>query len=623
MTITNYLTEFSSSPAISSSSSSSSMSSSATAPSSTTSLYESLILQSSHSSSLLSNSDTSSTPSFSSYQNRNQNALQRRAQQLRRWREIEELEQQNKGLPGQKPRTPTKIHFSPITLFLSACAQKDFDECERLLKLKDLKDAGGVDVPNCDGLTALHQACIDDNEQTVRWLLNKSANINCKDNEGWTPLHASANCGNHNIVRILINNLGCDLFALNCDNELACDVCETKECEDLIRSQMNKIVNIDNKKLVFAKFKALEGRSKTDAAKNEMNATEEDANEEMYRGLRQQELKAIEQDIQKWIDNENSIDIKSEIERTKDPISGASIMHVCAAKGYNYCLERLLQTFAKKIEIDSFRDCDGYTALHAAAFWRQPETFETLLKFGANPDILTEKTSDNIISSSVLELCKNDPKFIELIEVTKEKEKIAKESETQRKIFAKRQRETRRSTQGVKKEDLEKALKLMEFSQNSNSDATEKEQVSLDNENLDLVDENVTKSIDDNETVRVTIKLPSNPSLPFKVDSTNKFESDNHNENTTNNSSDSVSSSTSPQSTSPSVTMKISSTNPTEFARRRRIKRRATGIEDDSGHVLSPEIQSDLNSPLVDENIDAAFDVVLSVSVFHDYHYSI
>lgn len=191
---------------------------------------------------------------------------------------------------------------------------------------------------------------------------------------------------------------------------------------------------------------------------------EEDEENEVFRNLRQSELKSIDSDVSKWIEMDGEIEIKSEFERTRDPLSGATILHVCAAKGYNDILNRLLSTFGGQIDLDSFRDCDGYTALHAAAFWKQPDTFETLLKFGANPELLTEKTSENIISSSVLELCKNDPKFVQLIEVNKEKEKIAKESETQRKIFAKRQRTNRRSTQGVNKEDLEKALKMMEIS---------------------------------------------------------------------------------------------------------------------------------------------------------------
>lgn len=161
MTITAPLTASSSSP---------STAPSATASSSSSSSY-----------------DSSNFDLINSYQNRNQNAIQRRHQQLLRWREIE----QNEANPA-KPRSQTKVCFSPTTLFLSACAQNDIDECERLLKLRELRDEGGVNVTNCDGLTALHQACIDDNDTMVQWLLVHNADINCKDNEGWTPLHASA-----------------------------------------------------------------------------------------------------------------------------------------------------------------------------------------------------------------------------------------------------------------------------------------------------------------------------------------------------------------------------------------------------------------------------------------------
>lgn len=257
-------------------------------------------------------------------------------------------------------------------------------------------------------------------------------------------------CGNTNIVKILISNRKCDIFSLNCDNELACDVCESNECENMIRKRMNELMPADI------------SHHRTNSSIQPDDDDDDDENQ-AFKDLRQSELKSIERDVEKWISQKETVDIKSEVERTRDALSGASILHVCAAKGYNKVLNQMLTTFASTIDLDSFRDCDGYTALHAAAFWKQPETFETLLKFGANPEILTAKTSENIISSSVLELCKNDPKFVQMIEVNKEKEKIAKESETQRKIYAKRQRENRRSTQGVKKEDLETALKIMEI----------------------------------------------------------------------------------------------------------------------------------------------------------------
>lgn len=39
------------------------------------------------------------------------------------------------------------------------------------------------------------QACIDDNLEMVEFLVEQGADINRQDNEGWTPLHATASCG--------------------------------------------------------------------------------------------------------------------------------------------------------------------------------------------------------------------------------------------------------------------------------------------------------------------------------------------------------------------------------------------------------------------------------------------
>lgn len=39
------------------------------------------------------------------------------------------------------------------------------------------------------------QACIDDNLDMVQFLVERKADIDACDNEGWTALHATTSCG--------------------------------------------------------------------------------------------------------------------------------------------------------------------------------------------------------------------------------------------------------------------------------------------------------------------------------------------------------------------------------------------------------------------------------------------
>ncbi len=99
-------------------------------------------------------------------QNRGQNALQRRAQQLKRYYENEnsnESLKDNEVLSQSSKTTTTKVSFSLGTLFLVSVQQNDFEECERLLATNE----SDINVTTGDGLTALHQMAIDDNQPMV------------------------------------------------------------------------------------------------------------------------------------------------------------------------------------------------------------------------------------------------------------------------------------------------------------------------------------------------------------------------------------------------------------------------------------------------------------------------
>ncbi|CAG9822336.1 unnamed protein product [Phaedon cochleariae] len=65
----------------------------------------------------------------------------------------------------------------------------------------------------------------------VEFLVDHGADVNRGDNEGWTPLHATASCGFLSIAKYLIERGG-DVAAVNNDGELALDIAECGRMEE-------------------------------------------------------------------------------------------------------------------------------------------------------------------------------------------------------------------------------------------------------------------------------------------------------------------------------------------------------------------------------------------------------
>jgi len=256
-----------------------------------------------------------------------QKAGRRRAEQIKRWRE------NSKNDTGSKKKRIPKIRFSNNIILLDAAARNDVDEVRKLL-------LSGVD-PNQgddDGLTALHQSCIDDFEDVVRLLIENGADVNAKDTESWTPLHAAATCGHKNICKILIDN-GANILAVNADQSISFDICEeNSECIYYLQNEMRKR-NITQKDIENAR-KAEEMKILADVAK-----------------------------ITEMSDDVNVLDS-----------DGATLLHLAASNGYVDLARRLL---GEAISINA-QDNDGWTPLHAAACWMQPEIIALLSRV---PDI--------------------------------------------------------------------------------------------------------------------------------------------------------------------------------------------------------------------------------------------
>ncbi|XP_033242920.1 protein phosphatase 1 regulatory subunit 12A isoform X6 [Drosophila miranda] len=262
---------------------------------------------------------------------RNNSAMMKRAEQLKRWEESDT----NRAAPT--PRPGRRIKFSSGCVYLAACLSGEKDEVMQLL------DQGAdINTANVDGLTALHQACIDDSLPMVEFLVKRGADINRQDNEGWTPLHATASCGFVSIARYLVEN-GADVAAVNSDGDLALDLAIDVPHTDMIE-YMEKIVQ-------------------------ELNIDVEQA--------RKAEEETMLSDAERWLTSDTA-----EVDRPH-PKTGATALHVAAAKGYTNVLSLLLEG---RGNVDR-QDNDGWTPLHAAAHWGQQETSRMLVEALADMDI--------------------------------------------------------------------------------------------------------------------------------------------------------------------------------------------------------------------------------------------
>ncbi|XP_074078485.1 protein phosphatase 1 regulatory subunit 12B isoform X6 [Macrotis lagotis] len=310
---------------------------------------------------------------------RAESARVRRAEQLRRWRgsqtEQESAERRGSGreLPSSRRGGP-RVRFEDGAVFLAACSSGDTDEVKRLL-------ARGADINtvNVDGLTALHQACIDENLDMVKFLVENRANVNQQDNEGWTPLHAAASCGYLNIAEYFINH-GASVAAVNSEGEVPSDLAEEAAMKDLLLEQVKKQgVDLEQS--------------------------------------RKEEEQQMLQDARQWLNS-------GKIEDVRQARSGATALHVAAAKGYSEVLRLLIQAGYEL----NVQDHDGWTPLHAAAHWGVKEACSILAEALCDMDIR------NKLGQTPFDVA--DEGLVEHLEMLQKKQNVLRsEKETRNKLI--------------------------------------------------------------------------------------------------------------------------------------------------------------------------------------------
>ncbi|XP_076783824.1 protein phosphatase 1 regulatory subunit 12C isoform X2 [Arvicanthis niloticus] len=275
-------------------------------------------------------------------------ARERRQEQLRQWGARAGAD------PGPGERRTRTVRFERAAEFLAACAGGDLDEARLMLRAADLGAGSGaasdpavpsparavLDSTNADGISALHQACIDENLEVVRFLVEQGATVNQADNEGWTPLHVAASCGYLDIARYLLSH-GANIAAVNSDGDLPLDLAESDAMEGLLKAEITRR-GVD-----------------VEAAKR--------AEEEL-----------LLRDTRCWLNG-------GAMPEARHPRTGASALHVAAAKGYIEVMRLLLQAGYDT----ELRDGDGWTPLHAAAHWGVEDACRLLAEHGGGMDSLT------------------------------------------------------------------------------------------------------------------------------------------------------------------------------------------------------------------------------------------
>ncbi|XP_076470396.1 uncharacterized protein LOC143300534 isoform X2 [Babylonia areolata] len=282
-------------------------------------------------------------------QERLKHARKRRAQQMKKWTQYErQLEKENTKKKKNQDKQPlprrTKksnrgnVKFTPNIALLEAAARNDLNEVKILLE-------SGVspDVTNEDGLTALHQCCIDDSEEMMKLLLDYNANVNACDSEMWTPLHAAATCGHMMLCKYLIDR-GAELLAVNADGNMPYDICEDEITLDHIETEMAKR-GITQEQIDVTRL----------ATEHKMLA-----------------------DVKKYASTGGDLEMVDHL--------GASLLHIAAANGYFEVAEFLLDNH---VSVDK-RDNESWQPIHAAAYWAQQEILELLVENGADLDSKTK-----------------------------------------------------------------------------------------------------------------------------------------------------------------------------------------------------------------------------------------
>ncbi|XP_068789647.1 protein phosphatase 1 regulatory subunit 16A [Struthio camelus] len=320
-----------------------------------------------------------------STQERLKHAQKRRTQQLKKWAQFEK-EAQGKKARAEKRRKSSssskekRVMFPASVQLLEAAARNDIEEVRQFLR-----NGISPNLYNEDGLTALHQCCIDDYGDVVKLLLEAGADVNACDSELWTPLHAAATCGHLHLVELLIKH-GANLLAVNSDGNMPYDLCEDEVTLDCIETAM----------------------------------AEQGITQEKIEEARAATERSMVEDIRQLV--QAGADLNAPLEHS------ATLLHIASANGYLEAAELLLEHRASM----SAKDEDGWEPLHAAACWGQIPLVELLVAHGA------DLNGKSVLDETPLDVCGDEEVRAKLLELKHKHDAIMKSHDKHKSLLQRR-----------------------------------------------------------------------------------------------------------------------------------------------------------------------------------------
>ncbi|XP_062986022.1 protein phosphatase 1 regulatory subunit 16A isoform X2 [Elgaria multicarinata webbii] len=304
-------------------------------------------------------------------QERLKHAQKRRTQQLKKWAQFEKDAQGKKAKAEKRRKGSSKerhVVFPGNIRLLEAACRNDVEEVRQFLQ-----NGLSPNLYNEDGLTALHQCCIDDYADIVELLLEAGADVNACDSELWTPLHAAATCGHLHLVELLIDK-GAHLLAVNSDGNMPYDLCEDEATLDYIETAM----------------------------------ADQGITQESIEEARSAVERAMVDDIRRLV--KEGVDLNTPLDHR------ATLLHIASANGYLEAAELLLEHKASM----SAKDKDGWQPLHAAACWGQIHLVELLVAHGA------DLNGKSVLDETPLDVCVDEEVRAKLLELKHKHDAIMK-----------------------------------------------------------------------------------------------------------------------------------------------------------------------------------------------------